>query len=332
MLIRLSTHEDLTGKPAMIISGKTCKFMLAVILYFAPGNAITQTVTHKVSGPSRYAPSSSLSLVPEPEGGSFADAVFSDEYFRLVVPLPSGWRENEKGPVPSAGGYYVLGRFRTSGELRGTIAVDAQDIFFADPVIESAMEFSHRKEHQAAFMFEQVIDHPPQSTKIAGHDFVRLDYNGAGYHHASFSTVVRCHVVNIEIMSRFPDVFKQAEDNMSRISLLDIPNPASGGGPVPVCVKDYATDANMIYRVEPEMVGPRYTKVPARFVIDTSGKVKHIHVINALPIQARSVQEALAQWVFKPYVQNGHPVEVETGILFEFPPSNRRPAVTAVSH
>jgi outer membrane biosynthesis protein TonB len=64
--------------------------------------------------------------------------------------------------------------------------------------------------------------------------------------------------------------------------------------------------------------------VPVRFVIGTDGRVKHIHVINAFPEQAKSVEQALAQWIFKPYIRNGVAAEVETGILFKFPPEDQK--------
>jgi hypothetical protein len=294
-------------------------------------NVEAQTGASYVSSISpRYSPSSSLSVSPEPEEGGITNEIFSDAYFQLRIPLPAGWEEDVQGPVPSMGGYYTVVRFKTQGGFRGMAFVEAQDMFFADPPIQDAMESSKRKEHQAAFQLQDIIDHPPREIQLAGHRFVRLDYSGGGYRHAAFSTLVRCHVVSIEILSRFPDVFQQAEADMGRISLLDIADPATGGGPVPVCVKDYTTGTTVIHKVDPVMVGLRYTKVPTRFVIDTSGKVKHIHVINALPDQAKSVEDALAQWLFKPYIVNGHPVEVETGILFEFPPTGRGPSVDAV--
>jgi hypothetical protein len=84
----------------------------------------------------------------------------------------------------------------------------------------------------------------------------------------------------------------------------------------------------VIHKVDPEIVGPKYTQVPVRFIIGTDGKVKHIHVINAFPDQAKSVERALAQWELKPYKANGQAVEVETGIMFEFKPSGpQKPGV-----
>jgi hypothetical protein len=46
------------------------------------------------------------------------------------------------------------------------------------------------------------------------------------------------------------------------------------------------------------------------------GKVKHVHFLSAFPAQSQAITAALSQWRFKPYLRNGQPVEVETGMLF----------------
>jgi protein TonB len=56
-----------------------------------------------------------------------------------------------------------------------------------------------------------------------------------------------------------------------------------------------------------------------RFIVSADGKIEHIHAISGFPEQVKSVTDALAKWEFKPYVVNGRPVEVETGLLFQFP-------------
>jgi protein TonB len=96
------------------------------------------------------------------------------------------------------------------------------------------------------------------------------------------------------------------------------------GDTVPVCVKDYAAGNNVISRVDPVFTQRRFNAIPVRIVIGKDGKVKHIHLISAFPDQAKVITDALNQWTFKPYLRNGHPVEVETGILFGTPP---RPSV-----
>jgi hypothetical protein len=81
--------------------------------------------------------------------------------------------------------------------------------------------------------------------------------------------------------------------------------PPLGDGQVPRCLKGYATGTNVVHKVDPPQVGPRFARVPVRIVIDRQGKVKHIHVINAVPDQAASIKAALEQWVFKPYIETG---------------------------
>ena len=58
-----------------------------------------------------------------------------------------------------------------------------------------------------------------------------------------------------------------------------------------------------------------------------------MHVISAFPEQAASITEALAQWTFIPYEQNGQRVEVETGISFGYEPPwpKREHGTTAVA-
>ena len=49
------------------------------------------------------------------------------------------------------------------------------------------------------------------------------------------------------------------------------------------------------------------------------------------PEQAAAVTDALWQWRFKPYILDGHPVEVETGIMFGRPPRATTPRTTRVA-
>jgi hypothetical protein len=69
-------------------------------------------------------------------------------------------------------------------------------------------------------------------------------------------------------------------------------------------------------KVEPVFSQAKFNPVPVRIIIDKKGKVKHIHFLSAFPDQAKAISDALGQWKFKPYVREGVPVEVETGIMF----------------
>ena len=70
------------------------------------------------------------------------------------------------------------------------------------------------------------------------------------------------------------------------------PTAGMGGGDVPVCMKDYAGDGNVIERVDPVFTERRFNAVPVRIIIDKEGKVKHIHFLSAFPDQAKAITDA----------------------------------------
>lgn len=94
------------------------------------------------------------------------------------------------------------------------------------------------------------------------------------------------------------------------------PAAGTGGGDVPLCIKDYADSGNVITRVDPVFTERRFNAVPVRIIIDKEGKVKHIHFLSAFPDQAKAITDVFKQWKFKPYLRDRRPVEVETGIMF----------------
>ena len=203
--------------------------------------------------------------------------------------------------------------------------IAAQDMFFyARPVHNSSELLKDVKENLNE---AQKAENGPAELKIANHAFGRFDFTGAGLHFVQFATDVRCHVVTFVVTTRDPKVLDKLIQAIGNLKLSE-GEAMAGETSAPLCIKDYATGENVIHKVDPEIIGPKYTQVPVRFIIGTDGKVKHIHVINAFPDQAKSVERALAQWELKPYKANGKAVEVETGIMFEFKPSGpQKPGV-----
>jgi hypothetical protein len=116
-----------------------------------------------------------------------------------------------------------------------------------------------------------------------------------------------------------PEQLKKLAESLDRLS-LGSDDAGSSAMPFPACMKGYATAENVLGRVEPVLTGPRLPTIPVRVIIGTDGRVKHTHVIRALPDQRKSIEDALAQWEFKPYRVNGAPVEIETGLVFECKP------------
>jgi hypothetical protein len=243
-----------------------------------------------------------------PEEGTVSRGVYQNEYFGLRYPLPESWTEDVKGPPPSASGYYSLAALKPGDSLAATLLIAAQDNFFTAHAVKSAAEFLDRlKEGLDASI---AAPDRPASLTIAGQLFARLDYTGAGLHHAIFATEVRCHTVIFSITSGNSEEIDRLVQSLNKISFTALA--------WPICVQEYATANKVIHRVEPASAGPRFSSIPARIVIGPTGHVEQVHPIGGLPEQARSIQEALAQWTFKPYLLNGRAVAVETGLVLRF--------------
>jgi hypothetical protein len=275
-------------------------------------------------------PSASDTVTPVPEGGNVDNGVFNDPYFGITYSLPANWIEKYKGPPPSDSGRYVLTQLSPAetfkGPARGTILITAEDMFFIPiPASNAVQLINYSKDNLQA---DYKVEMPPTQTKIADRPFTFFAYWSpvAELHWYVLATDIRCHTVKVVLTSRDT---KLLESLMLDLNKMKLPTEVgatagAGGGDVPVCIKDYAHDENMIARVDPVLTEHRFNPVPVRIIIDKEGKIKHIHFLRAFPDQAKAITDALEQWKFKPYRRNGQPVEVETGIMF-----GRAPRMTA---
>jgi Gram-negative bacterial TonB protein C-terminal len=266
--------------------------------------------------------SASDSVTPLPEGGRVAKNVYSNPYFGLTYAFSPDWTERYSGPPPSDSGYYVLAQIRPAdtfkGTILGSILIAAQDLFFTFIPARNALELvNHNKDKLNA---EYTVEQPPTLVTTASHSFVRFDYGSpvAEIHWHVLATQIRCHMVQFVFTSRDIKLMEALIQEMDKMNLPAEAGPISGrgGGDVPVCIKDYASGENVMERADPVFAERRFNPVPVRIVIDKEGKVKHIHFLSAFPDQAKAITDALSQWRFRPYLRDGKPVEVETGIMF----------------
>jgi hypothetical protein len=260
--------------------------------------------------------------IADPEDGSLDGGVYTNKYFGITYPLPPGWTEGLKGPPPSYTGYYVLASLESTAEGQASLLIVAQDSFFGVRPMISAKEAAVELRDAEAQVPKMTIDREPGVAKVADHTFMRVDYSAGGLYRAWFVTELRCHLVIFNFTATDPAVLETAVHSLDKMSL---PGEATGNGdagsPVPVCLHDYASAENVVHRVEPVPIGPRFLRIPVRVIIGGDGTVKHIHVISGFPEQKAAVETALAQWRFKPHEAQGRPVEVETGLIFEFKPT-----------
>ena len=266
--------------------------------------------------------SASDSVTPLPEDGTVANNVYSNQYFGLTYGLSPDWTEKYSGPPPSDSGYYVLAQLRPAdtfkGTSRGSILITAQDMFFTLTPAKNALELTNYTKDN--LIPDYKVEQPPTELRIANHSFVRFDYGSpvAELHWHILATQIRCHMVQFVFTSRDIKLMETLIQEMDKMNLPVEAGPISGrgGGDFPVCLKDYARDENVMEKVDPVFAERRFNPVPVRIIIDKEGKVKHIHFLSAFPDQAKAITDALSQWRFRPYLRDGKPVEVETGIMF----------------
>jgi hypothetical protein len=266
--------------------------------------------------------SASDSATPLPEGGRVANNVYRNEYFGLSYALPPDWAEKYTGPPPSDSGYYTLAQIRpadtSTGTTHGSILIAAQDLFFTPTPAANALELINSVKDSLTEDFR--VEQSPTLARIASHSFVRFDYASpaAELHWHILATQIRCHMVQFVFTSRDAELIERLIQDSDKMNLPSEAGPISGrgGGEVPVCIKDFARDENILERVDPVFAERRFNPVPVRIIISKDGKVKHIHFLSAFPEQAKAVADALFQWQFRPYLRDGKPVEVETGIMF----------------
>jgi hypothetical protein len=258
-------------------------------------------------------PSSSDSLTPLPEGGRLTEGTYTNEYFGLTYSLSRDWTEHFSGPPPSDSGYYVLAQIEpkdlAATANSGHILITAQDMFFArSPAATTAELVNYAQSHLDS---DYRVERAPTSVQIGQGSFLRFDYtsSASNLHWHVLATQIRCHVVQFVFTGRNVSSIEKLIEHMDTLKLS---NEVSS----PVCIKDFASAENLVNREDPVFSEPRFNPVPVRIVIDTEGRIKHIHFLSAYPEQAKSIADALSQWRFKPYLLNGRPVEVETGLIF----------------
>jgi len=251
----------------------------------------------------------------DPEFGRVADGAYTNDYFRMSYPLPSGWSEDLEGPGPSHFGYYVLSALRGPGDRGGMILIAAQDQFFGVKGSQRAEEAAREFMDEISQIDGMTPDRGPLQTMIAGRTFSRVDFSGAGLYRALLVTEIRCHLVSFYLTTSDPAILTRLLFSLNDLSLGV---PVGPSETIPVCVKDYIIPEHLLSRVEPASAGPKFTVIPARIIIGTDGEARHIHVIRASAEQRISIISALTQWRFEPFVIDGMATEVETGLTFRF--------------
>jgi len=247
------------------------------------------------------------------------NGVYENAYFGLRYALPKNWVEEYKGPPPSDSGRYVLAQLQADERSEAAhILITAQDTFFSQSPASDAIELAAYEKDNLQSDYK--LQRPITQTKIAGRLFTFFAYESpvAQLHWYVLGTDIRCHTLEFVITGRDPNLLENLMLAMNRMELSAGASPAAsrGASVFPVCIKGYAETDQLIRRADPVFTEHRFNPVPVRIIIDREGKIKHIHFLSAFPDQEQAIGDALRRWKFKPYLSHGHPVEVETGVMF----------------
>jgi hypothetical protein len=244
----------------------------------------------------------------EPQNGAGTGTVYDNPYFGLKLTLPDGWTEGLEGPPPSQIAYYVLTNFDEPKPGQTSLLVAAQDLFFGAKPFDSAADMTADFRAGLPRIPQMAIEDAPATMTLDGHEFIRIDYNAGGLYRTWLAGDVRCHALLLNFTgTERADV----EKSVKALETIKIDT-----GNAPRCVKGYGTQANITHLVTLPAL-PKGLKIPVRVVIDADGHVKHVHVVRAPDLLPEEITKAMLKWTFKPYLADGKPTEIETGIALD---------------
>src|SRR5262245_20936431 len=191
-----------------------------------------------------------------PQDGKVSNGSYRNDYFGVSYRLPPGWNMAEDGPDPSQSAYYVLTTFIPDGEPNATILIAAQDMFFAADETGSLADQARDLQQAVSAIAGMTIDREAAETKVAGRSFYRVDYNGVGLYRAMIATEIRCHAFSFNVTARDPELLGRLVQSLeSDLSFVPTGDAASASLP---CQKGYAEGDNVLQRVQPLPVGPKF--------------------------------------------------------------------------
>jgi hypothetical protein len=279
------------------------------------GRLLYLTSIVALAGGLAYQIAFALVPMPRPNEGTVANEIYTNKYFHLSYPVPPGWTGRAGGPKPSFSANYVLTTLAPIDGPTGTVMIAAQDTFFVPKALREVMPAAHELGRAMAEVPGMTIDRQPEEVTISGRPFSRVDYSGVGLFRSTWTTQIRCHLVSFNLMANTPEQLDSLRLSLNKIVYA---GDNAAEGPDPTCIDNYATAENIVTKVDPQVVGPKFQPIPVRMIVSPDGSVKHVHVIRATTEQRDSIEKALAQWKFKPRAIDGRTAEIETGVIIEF--------------
>lgn len=158
---------------------------------------------------------------------------------------------------------------------------------------------------------------PVHTTRVAGFvNGVMLELSFAGGSRAEVEAMLE----SLDSLRLFPpDLPEDVEPEPP----LVIPAPPESSSIRRIVVPESVARAQVRSRVEPEYPEEArargvHGEVLLRVIVGTTGVVEEVSVLSGHPLLNDAALDAVRQWVFEPYLQNGRAVEVETTIRVRF--------------
>src|SRR5262249_55970674 len=140
-------------------------------------------------------------------------------------------------------------------EPAATILITAQDMFFASKSYRNVAELVGDFRQAMSEVEGMTIERGPSEMKVADHLLYRVDFSGVGLYRATFTTEIRCHAVSFNLTARDPMLLADLALSVNKMSAA---GQRSAAFPAPYCIENYAVPENLLRRVEPAPIGPRF--------------------------------------------------------------------------
>ncbi len=271
------------------------------------------------------------------ENGTIANGIYSNECFGISLPIPAGWEVNDE---VTAGGKarhrsdksLVLLFLHQQGKPGGIILSAWDSAGHSDSAQDFVSDAVHAQIKLATEQRKLVRD--TSAVDYGGRHFFRSDYkalmrDSTPLYLAYVYTGFREYFIGETLASASPEGLDEAANSLERISFQeDQVNHKCVMGPDDattslVRLEQGVSTGLLIKKVLPDYPPlARVSRIQGQVVlkawIDKNGNIENLTLVSGHPMLAPAAIEAVKQWKYKPYLQNGQPVKVETQIVVNF--------------
>jgi TonB family protein len=255
--------------------------------------------------------------------GSVHDNVYTNQFLGISWELPNGWVVDST-PAPSEETRHIILQLLPSGKES----------------VES-VELSYTSEMDPSDVIGDIESHGWKSTEKArsvtvggGIGSSRMDFERIGTPAESRAVFIgqrRGKSLIFSLTALSPDRLNELAHAVSQIKVQpdwgtpDDPFSPTAPGALPkrVRISQGVSQSLLQKKVQPKYPKEaRKTRIQGSVIflahVSTEGKIKNLYVLSGHPLLTPAALDAVSQWIYRPYLLQGTPVEVETQITINF--------------